>query len=191
MKTVLIHPGYLEGKRHFKRLSKLLVENNWKVIIHDCHITTKTQDVSIHISHSGGVLCKTLERAKKPKLIVAPPIINHKIKRKMIAKIFGDLRWALNNHELIFWAYKTTLSIAMIFSHKKWYFMLTSMKEYSPNLDSVLGERSIKVIANSDDPFSRMLCDDTRCITIKGHHDDILYRPKHYVFEAEKLVARN
>lgn len=116
-------------------------------------------------------------------------MVNHKIKRKMVAKIVGDLRWALKNHELLFWAYKTALSTAMIVSYKKWYFMLTSIKEYSPNLDSVFNERSIKVIANSDDPFSRMLCDDGRCITIAGHHDDILYRPKHYVTEAEKLIA--
>lgn len=86
----------------------------------------------------------------------------------MIAKIFGDLRWAVKNNEFTFWAYKTMLSIGMIFSYKKWYFILTSMREYSPNLKSVLNERFIKVIANSEDPFSRMLCDDSRCITVEG-----------------------
>ena len=127
MKKVIIHPGYLEGARHFTRLSNLLIKNDWKVLVHSCHNTTKMPSVSLHISHSGGVLCKTLEQAKKPKMIVAPPMVNHRIKRKMIVKIFGDLIWAAKNQELLFWLYKTALSIAMIFSYKKWFFIFTSM----------------------------------------------------------------
>lgn len=188
MKTVLIHPGYLEGARHFTRVSALLVEQGWKVTFHDCHISDQIKSVNLHISHSGGVLCKTLEDARNPKLIVAPPIINHKIKRKMVAKLAGDLWWAINHKELPFWLYKTALSTAMIFSYKKWYFMLTSMKEYRPKLDDVLNEKNIIVIANTEDPFSKMLCDDTRCVTIKGHHDDILYRPNHYLQHVNNLV---
>lgn len=180
MKTLLIHPGFLEGKPHFVKFISYYMSKNYIVQIHNCIDKSKPKNRDyIHITHSAGILCPLVQESRQPKVIVAPPISNHRIKRKLTVKLFGDVWWAAKNKELLFWMYKTVMSTIYIADYKKWLFLRKSLNEYHLDIDEV-NKKHVSIIAGTRDPFTKMLCDDKRCISIDGHHDDLLYRPRVY-----------
>ena len=188
MKTVVIHPGFLEETKHFIRLKEELESIGYKLLAHACHSEKITNNAVLHVSHSAGVLCAQLEQTTRPKLIVAPPMSRHRIRRVWALKIWGDFRWAVKNRELKFWFYKSALSMVAMFHIRTWRFLTTHMKSYEPDLDEVLNAKNIRVIANTSDPFTESLCDDKRCIVLEGHHDDLLYRPHFYIMHIQEMA---
>ncbi len=189
MKKIVVHPGFLENKRHFSRFARYYKNKGYSVIVHSCHSKKKLMPSGdLHVTHSAGVLCAYFESVKSQKLIVAPPLSHHKITRTLNLKIRGDIVWAYINHELKFWAYKTFWSIVAILDTRTWRFLKNNINEYKPDLDEVLSQKHIKVVANTEDPFTEQLCDDVRCISLDGHHDDLLYRPHNYEVHIRQLV---
>lgn len=189
MKQIVLHAGFLEGHRHFQRLQKKLQTAGFQMVTHKCYSQEAPSTHSaLHISHSAGVLCEVLELTTLPKLIIAPPISKHRIRRVWATKIFEDLAWAMRYKEIKFWLYKSFWSFIALFDFRTWRFLARSMKTYEPNLDEVLEAARVRVIANADDPFTESLCDDKRCIVLDGHHDDLLYRPEFYITHIQEMV---
>lgn len=188
MKHIVIHPGFLEGHRHFQRLISALEAAGLTAEIHRCQQETAHASPNLEISHSGGALCRQFKASNAPKLIIAPPISRHRIKRTLVFKLIGDISWALKHRELSFWFYKTFWSIAAFFDIHTWLAMARSMKVYDLDLDELLDTSHIRIIANTQDPFVQSLCDDKRCIQLDGHHDDLLYRPDEYLKHIQELT---